>query len=53
MSEKECELFKTIDQDNNNEVDFAEFCAFYTNPSFADKERTAETFANDGTVHSA
>ena len=53
MSEKECEtLFKFVDQDNNNEVDFAEFCAFYTHPSMADKKKT-EKFINDGSMHSA
>ena len=39
MSKEECErLFETIDQDNNNEVDFAEFCAFYTHPDRQEEE---------------
>lgn len=39
MSEKECEkLFETLDKDRNNEIDFAEFCAFYTKPVFAVKK---------------
>lgn len=51
LSEKEFQLlFESVDKDNSNEIDFAEFCAFYTHPSMTSRNGT-EKFHDDS--HSA